>query len=71
MVVLVLLFLCAFGGYFIFTFIFDLITGYRPEKSHKYIDQSVHHHYHDNRKLTINGDEFTPNGNKSTIDVDS
>lgn len=71
MLVFLFLVLCCAGGYFLFTWLFDLITGYKPEKNYKYIDRSTHHHYHDNRHLTIDGDKFTVNRDKSTIDTDS
>lgn len=70
MLVIVIFLLCGLGGYFLFTWLFDLVTGYEPTKTHKYIDRSVHHHYHDNRQLTVNGNKFTSDRDKSTVDID-
>ena len=70
--ILILLFVgLPIGGDFLLTWLFDIITGYEPTKTYKYIDRSTHHHYHDNRQLTIDGNKFTPNSDKSTIDTDS
>ncbi|MBO0323456.1 hypothetical protein J0X14_14200 [Muricauda sp. CAU 1633] len=72
--VLIFLFILSGGvlGYFLFTYVFDLFTKqeddfYRPSK---YIDNSVHHHYHDNRTLFIDGDKILRDRNESASDID-
>ncbi|MFC4219397.1 hypothetical protein [Flagellimonas marina] len=51
-------------GYFLFTGVFDMIFGKNEEAPYyqsnptKIIDKSVHHHYHDNRKINVDGKEF-------------
>lgn len=66
-------------GWFLFTGFFDTVTGFgtNEEKSSKYIDRSVHHHYHDNRQVHLDGesfksidnDKFTVNGDKAPTDI--
>ncbi|MDF0706604.1 hypothetical protein [Flagellimonas okinawensis] len=58
-------------GYFLFTGLFDAIFGksdndpYSPSKPTKIIDKSVHHHYHDNRQIHVDGENF-----ESLVDKD-
>ncbi len=56
-------FLCRF----IVVSIIDLFI--KEEETHTYIDKSIHHHYHDNRSIHLDGNKITPNGKESTIDV--
>ena len=59
-------------GYFLFTGVFDLFFPKDSNDSYsgpsKIIDNSVHHHYHDNRTLYVDGDKILPNSDKSTVD---
>ncbi|MGN7514485.1 MAG: hypothetical protein ACTHOM_08925 [Allomuricauda sp.] len=58
-------------GYFLFTGLFDAFFGksnndpYPPSKPTKIIDKSVHHHYHDNRQIHVDGEKF-----ESLVDKD-
>ena len=56
-------------GYYLFTGVFDSITGYSKEGT--YIDKSthVHHHYHDNRSVHLDGNKLTSNRDEPTIDI--
>ncbi len=49
-------------GRFIFLTIFDSVFG-KPKDEYPYdstyIDNSVHHHYHDNRSVHVNGEDVT------------
>lgn len=50
---------------FIAVQIFDFFV--KPEKKDTFIDKSVHHHYYDNRSISINGNEIPVNRDESTI----
>lgn len=61
-------------GYLLFTGIFGMFfnsSKYDDNYSgpSKYIDNSVHHHYHDNRVAYLDGDKFIPNRDKSSSDI--
>ncbi len=61
-------------GYLLFTGIFGLFFNSSKYDDHysgpsKYIDNSVHHHYHDNRSVYLDGDKFIPDRDKSSSDV--
>lgn len=58
-------FLCRF----IVLTVFDSFFKNKEEETHTYIDKSIHHHYHDNRSIHLDGNKITPNGKESTIDV--
>ena len=58
--------ICGYIGYFVFTSIFDWITGYSKEPKQTFIDNSIHYHRH----LTItNKDEPTITIEDERIDI--
>ena len=57
LIVLVFIIICGAIGYFVFTGLFDLIVGKNQDST--FIDKSVHHHYHDNRSITYEGETHT------------
>lgn len=72
--ILVFLFILSGGvlGYFLFTSVFDMFSKSDNDcfGSSKYIDNSTHHHYHDNRTLFIDGDKVLRDRNESSTEVD-
>jgi len=49
--IIVLFIVCAGGGYWLSTSIFDLFFG--VNKNETYIDRSIHHHYHKHEHKNI------------------
>lgn len=50
---------CVFGGWWLFTSVFDAIFG-RTESSNEYFEKTthIHNHYHDNRTINVDGETF-------------
>jgi len=56
---IILLFVgCVFGCRWLFLSIFDGLSGSSPKET--YVDKTthIHHHYHDNRSIIMDGEEF-------------
>lgn len=59
-------------GYFLLTGIFDMFVkkdDYDYQPPSKYIDNSVHHHYHDNRSIYLDGNKALPDSEESSSDI--
>lgn len=60
--IVIVFIVCVGGGYYVFTGVFDSIFGKRESKGGDYIDNTTHiyhnHHYHDNRTINVDGEEF-------------
>jgi hypothetical protein len=55
--VIILFVVCVGGCYLVAKAIGNAIFG-ASEKKDTYIDKSVHHHYHDNRSINVDGETF-------------
>ena len=74
LIIVVFLFLFAAFIYMIVTGLFDWSINRAKESDfdysdRTYVDKSVHHHYHDNRSIYLDGDKVLPNSDETTIDV--
>lgn len=59
--ILILFIICVGGGWLIGKLISAILFGSnKSKKDFQYIDRTthIHHHYHDNRSVNINGEEF-------------
>lgn len=54
----ILFFVLAGGGWLIGKSIGNVLFPTTKEEKATFIDKSVHHHYHDNRTVNLNGEEF-------------
>lgn len=53
LIILFLFFVFSYGGWIVGRFIGDLLFPTEKEKSYTFIDKSVHHHYHEHKKISI------------------
>jgi diacylglycerol kinase family enzyme len=55
---LLMLFILCVGGCWLLAKLFGEAMFGKSDNKNTYVDKSVHHHYHDNRSINVDGETF-------------